>query len=303
MEPLRLVRVGSRKSPLAVAQTEEALRRLRPASPGTTFEIVTITTGGDRAKDAPLLSLGRGSFVKDIEQALLDDRIDFAVHRAKVMTSSLPDGLKIKAVGRRQDPRDIQVNRWGVPLSELKPGARFGTSSPRRTAQLKALRPDLEALPIRGNVGTRLDKVGGDEYDGVILAAAGLIRLGRESEVTEYLSTAAFTPDVGQGTLAAEFRDGDSDVAGMLAAVEDSTTAIALQAERAFLTELGGGCKVPVAAHATVNGDELHVAAMAAVPDGTRVFRAELKGSTNDAATAGRRIAQSLLETGAREII
>ena len=168
----RIVRVGSRTSPLALAQNEEVLSLLRPLYPDVEFKAVPITTTGDRKKDAPLLSMQRGMFVKEIELALLRREIDMAVHSAKDLTVDIPDGLAISAAAERQDPRDVQVNRWGLLIAELPEGARMGTSSPRRTAQLKAQRPDVEVVPIRGNVGTRLDKARGPDYDGVLLAAA-----------------------------------------------------------------------------------------------------------------------------------
>ena len=297
------VTVGSRASPLSVAQTEEVLSQLRPHYPDSEFAVVPITTGGDRRKEAPLLSLGRGTFVKEIELALINGEIDFAVHSAKDLPASLPEGLTLAGIVPRQDPRDALIDRWGLPLMELPPGARLGTSSPRRIAQLKALRPDLAVLPIRGNVGTRIEKAQGTDYDGVVVAAAGLLRLGRQSEISEYLSPDTFTPDVGQGTLAVEVRVEDTRTIEMLSAIDHRPTSLALQAERGFLAALGGGCQVPVAAYARLDGDQLHIATMAAVPDGSRIFRTDATYDADDAAAAGERAAEALLATGAREII
>ena len=297
------VTVGSRASPLSVAQTEEVLSQLRPHYPDIEFAVISITTGGDRRKEAPLLSLGRGTFVKEIELALIDGEIDFAVHSAKDLPASLPEGLTLAGIVPRQDPRDALIDRWGLPLMELPPGARLGTSSPRRIAQLMALRPDLAVLPIRGNVGTRIEKAGGTDYDGVVLAAAGLLRLGRRSEISEHLTPDTFTPDVGQGTLAVEVRVEDTRTIEMLRAIDHRPTSLALQAERGFLVALGGGCQVPVAAYARLVGGELHISAMAAVPDGSRIFRTEATYDADDAAAAGERAAEALLATGAREII
>ena len=297
------VRVGSRKSPLAVAQTEEVLTQLRVLFPNVQFETVAVTTSGDRNKDAPLLSIGRGAFVKEIERALLDGEIDLAVHSAKDVPTALPEGLTLVAVERRQDPRDVQVNRWGLPLVDLPFGARMGTSSPRRVAQLKALRPDLKVLPIRGNVGTRLEKAQSTDYDGAVLAAAGLIRLGLKDNITEYFSPDSFTPDVGQGTLAAEIRADDRQTADILAAIDHPPTRIALQTERAFLERLGGGCEVPVAAYASVEDTTLHISAMAAIPDGRCIVRTSLTCSIDDPKSSGIRIAEALLKAGASDII
>ena len=299
----RSVTVGSRTSPLSQAQTEEVLSQLRVRFPEIDFVVKTITTHGDRDKEAPLLSLGRGTFVKDIELALRNGEIDFAVHSAKDLPSTLPDGLRMESVVERKDPRDVLINRWGLPLMELPQNARLGTSSPRRMAQLKALRPDLQAVPIRGNVGTRLDKARGDDYDGVVLAAAGLVRLGRQGEIDEYLSPELFTPDVGQGTLAAEVREGDTRTIDMLATIEQRPTSIALRAERAFLHELGGDCTSPVAAYAQLEGTQLHISAMAATPDGGRIIRTQLTHDAADPAAGGRMAAEALLKAGASDFI
>ena len=303
MTASKRVTVGSRTSPLALAQTEEILRPLRVLHPDTEFMIVPITTGGDRHKNAPLLSMARGMFVKEIELALLNGEIDFAVHSAKDLPSALPDGLTLAAFGPRQDPRDVLVNRWGFPYQELPSGARIGTGSPRRTAQLKAYRPDVDILPIRGNVGTRIEKARGDQYDGVVLAAAGLVRLSRQDEISEYLSPDICTPDAGQGALAVEARASDSDVVEMLAGVDHHATSTAVTAERAFLETIGGGCLVPVAAYAQLHGAELHISTMAAVPDGSEIYRGRVTCDANHPESAGRHAAEALMETGAREIV
>ena len=295
--------VGSRSSPLSLKQTEEVLRPLRLAHPDIEFVIVLITTDGDRHKTAPLLSMARGMFAKEIENALLNEEIDFAVHSAKDLTTTLPDGLVLAAIAERKDPRDVLVNRWGLPLEKLPPGARLGTSSPRRTAQLRAVRPDLDILPIRGNVDTRLNKATGDEYDGVVLAAAGLERLDRLSEVSEYLSPDICIPEAGQGALAVEARASDTEVLGVLAGADHRPTSTAVRAERAFLQAIGGGCTVPVAAYAQIAGDELNISAMAAVPDGSRLFRIQVSSGADDAESAGHKAAQALIDTGAAEIV
>lgn len=288
---------------MSLAQTEEVLGPLSAAYPDAEISVVPITTRGDRRKDAPLLSLPRGMFVKEIELALLADEIDIAVHSAKDLPAELPDGLGIVAFTERRDPRDVLVNRWGLPLGQLPSGARLGTSSPRRTVQVLALRRDVNVVPIRGNVGTRLDKASSDDYDGVVLAAAGLERLGRQGEISDYFRPDEFTPEVGQGALLVEARAADDRVADMLTSIDHQPTRIAVTSERAFLEAIGGGCRVPVAAHATLDDDELHISAMAATPDGERVFRVETAHAAEDPVSAGWTAAETLMASGAAEII
>ena len=288
---------------MSLAQTEEVLAPLRAAFPDVEISVVPITTGGDRRKDAPLLSMPRGMFAREIEVALLEERIDLAVHSAKDLPAELPDGLSIAALTQRRDPRDVLVNRWRLPLSELPSGARLGTSSPRRTAQIKALRPDLEVVPIRGNVGTRLEKAKGEGYDGVVLAAAGLERLGLQDEVCEYFSPDRFTPEVGQGALLVETRTSDSRVSGMLSRVDHHPTNAEVTSERAFLAEVGGGCRVPVAAYAVLEDNALEISAMAVTPDGGRIFRSRTTHHAARPAAAGREAAEALMAAGASEIV
>lgn len=303
MNERRTFRVGSRTSPLSAVQTDEVLSLLRPLYPNARFDVVTMTTEGDRKKTASITSLGRGAFVKEIERAILDGEIDFAVHSAKDLTVHLPDGLTAMAAGRRSDPRDVLIDRWGLPFDDLPAGARLGTGSPRRTASIKSMRPDLEVIPIRGNVGTRLEKAGGGEYDGVVLAAAGVLRLGRESEISEYLPPDVFVPEVGQGTLAVEARRDDGAVLDLLEGAADPSTSASLRAERAFLAEMGGGCTVPVAAYAKVDAAAITISALAALADGSEVFRASTTAPANGPEAAGRAAAHTLLESGAREIV
>jgi hydroxymethylbilane synthase len=299
----RTVRVGSRKSPLAIAQSEEVVAKLRSRFPAHDFTIVRISTGGDRDKVSSLQSLGRGTFSKDIEDALLRGDVDLAVHSAKDLAPDLPDGLTLGGVLEREDSRDVLVNRWGVTLAELPASARIGTGSPRREAQILALRPDIDVLPIRGNVGTRLEKSRGSDYDGIVLAAAGLLRLGMQSHVTEYLNPHTFTPEAGQGTIALQVRQDDAQTMEMIAAVDHEPTKNSLTAERAFVDVIGGGCKVPVAAHARSERGKLKVAAMAALPDGSEMYRIEIKDEADDPAAVGARAAEVLLEQGARGIV
>lgn len=299
----KLVVVGSRGSTLAMRQTGEVLEKLRAAHPDVDFQILAIRTGGDAASEAPLATLGPGIFVKEIERALLDGQVDMAVHSLKDMPTHSPEGLSIGAVCQRLDPRDVLVNRWRCPLAQLPPGARIGTSSPRRTAQLKSLRQDVEVLPIRGNVDTRLRKASGDDYDGVILAAAGVIRMGLEGEVAEFLSTADFVPAPGQGALAVEVRSDDEQMLAMLSDIEHPPTRRAVMAERAFLEVLGGGCEVPVGAYARTEGDTMVMTVFLSSPDGANVYKAKTMGRASNPHEVALDAYQRLIERGAGALL
>ena len=303
MKLSRTVRVGSRSSPLALAQTEEILSFLRARFADVRFDVVRLSTSGDRNASAVLTSLGRGAFVKDIELALLEGEIDFAVHSAKDVGPDIHDGLRILPVGERQDARDVLVSKAGLSLMSLPPETRLGTGSPRRKAQIKSIRPDVEVLPVRGNVGTRLEKARGADYDGVVIAAAGLARLGRLSEATEFLSVEQVTPDVGQGTLVAEFRREDEEMDTILSSIVFEATASAFRAERAFLDTIGGGCTAPVAAYGETDGQRMRMFCMAATPDGERIVRSQMEGDVSEVEEIGRLAAKTLLESGASEFV
>ena len=298
----RPLRIGSRKSPLALAQSEEIAARLKAHFPTLRFEVVPMSTGGDRSKDAPLLSLGRGTFVKEIEGALLRGEIDMAVHSAKDLPASSTDGLMIAAFGPREDPRDVLVDRWNVSYDGLPAGARIGTGSPRRAAQLRALRNDVEILPIRGNVGTRIEKARGEDYDAVVLAAAGLIRLGRQGAVSEYLSPEVCTPDAGQGALAVQTRSDSEDVIRLVSEIDHAPTSTAVRAERALVAAMGGGCTSPIGAFARLLDGSIEVTAMAAEPDGSRIVRVRETCAASDPEAAGRLVAETLVNQGARDL-
>ncbi len=303
MSPPSRIVVGSRASPLSLAQNEEVLAPLRKAFPDTGFHVETISTRGDRDKAAPLLSLGRGMFTTDIRQALLTGDIDMAIHSAKDVPGDMPIDTVLVPVGVRRDPRDVLVTKSGFRLDELPAGARLGTSSPRRIAQLSAARQDLELVPIRGNVGTRLEKAANGDYDGAVLAAAGLIRLGLRSRISHYLQPDTCIPDVGQGTLAAEVRSDSADVLDVLRRVQDDDTVDSFEAERAFLAEIGGGCRSPVAACARPLGGRLVVRAMAATPDGGRIFRVKRVFGQDKPEDAGKLTAEMLVNAGAGEVL
>lgn len=303
MELRRTVAVGSRGSALALRQTELVLEKLRRASPERELRVVTIRTRGDVFQQSSITRLGKGVFIKEIEDALLERRIDIAVHSLKDMPTDMPAGLTIGAVMAREDPRDALVSRKGETLAGLPAGSRVGTSSPRRVALVKALRPDLEVVSIRGNVDTRLRKVAEGEYDAVVVAVAGLARLGLTDRVVEVFSPEEFVPAVGQGALAVEMREWDEEVEGMVYRVNDPTTRTAVTAERAFLRALGGGCLVPAAAYGELKGGGLHLAGMVAAPDGSRIFRERVVGSSFSPEETGEMLAQRLLEAGASRIL
>ena len=298
-----VIKVGSRGSALALRQTEEVLGRLRPLNPGVEFQVVTIRTSGDINATGSLPGMGLGVFVKEIERGLLDGTLDMAVHSLKDMPTLQPEGLTLGATLDRQDPRDVLVNRWDCPLDQLPQGARIGTSSPRRRAQLMNLCPQARVLPIRGNVDTRLNKAKSDDYDGAVLAAAGLIRLGLTGDISEYLSAQEFVPPPGQGVLAVDIRTGDHRMETMLSPVENAETRFAITAERAFLEILGGGCQVPVGAYAKSDGEQLALTVFLASEDGEKCFRAELRGQPHEPKQLANDAYLELVEQGAGQLL
>ena len=299
----RLVRVGTRGSRLALIQTELTLAALRPAHPDVVFEVVTVTTQGDANQTAPLAGMGLGVFVKEIERRLETGEIDMAVHSLKDMPTVLPDGMALGAVLERADPRDALVSHLGATLDHYPAGGRIGTSSPRRAAQIAERRPDLEIVPIRGNVDTRLRKASGEECDGTVLAAAGLLRMGLEEVITEYLAPAEFVPPPGQGAMAVEIRADDARMQSIVAAVNHQATAVAVSAERAFLEALGGGCQVPVGAYAAGKVDLLTLTVFMGAPDGSAAHRARVAGSAEDAAGLAAMAWERLQGQGAAELL
>jgi len=297
------VRIATRKSPLALWQARAVATLLQQRFPGLASELVELTTEGDRILDAPLSRIGgKGLFIKELEAALLDGRADLAVHSLKDVTSMFPPGLVLAAVPEREDPRDAWVSPGGVGFASLPRGARVGTSSLRRACQLRAARPDVEVVPLRGNVGTRIRKTAELGLAGAILALAGLRRLGLEGEVTEVLPVEAMLPAVGQGALALECK-ADSPLRSRLEALEHARTRISVDAERSFLETLEGGCTVPLAAHAVWEGDALWVRGLVGAPDGSEVLRAERRGPASEARALGRSLATELLDRGARALL
>lgn len=302
-----VIRVGSRGSALAAAQTRAVLAALRERHPALRFEHRFIVTEGDRShKPLPAMG-GRGVFVKELEQALLTGEIDLAVHSLKDMTVESVEGLAIAAIPRREEPWDALVSRSGDSLALLPPGAAVGTGSPRRKAFLLAERRDLRVLPLRGNVDTRLAKLDAGEFDAVVLAAAGLIRSGLQARITERLRPPAFLPAPGQGALALQVRMDDEKTRRAAAALHDEKTALAARAERALLRALRGGCHLPLGAIAGPNRSEgaaggMSMEAALAAPDGSRLVRGRIDWE-GDPDEAGRVLAEKLLKGGGASIL
>lgn len=301
------LRMGTRGSVLARTQSGHVVTALCAAHPGLEVETVVIRTTGDEITDRPLAEIGgKGLFVKEIEVALLEDRIDFAVHSMKDVPAEIPEGLLLAATPAREDPRDALISAGQRPFTALPTGARVGTSSVRRACQLRAHRPDLAFEPLRGNVDTRLRKLREGQVDAIVLAAAGLRRLGQTEVITELLSPEVCLPAIGQGILAIETRRDDATTRALVGALHDALTSRAAAAERAFLARLGGDCKTPLAAHATESAGALRVRGLVASLTGPEVLRDELTGLAPDdagAAALGTALAERLLAAGAGALI
>ncbi len=294
------IRIGSRGSALALWQAEHVKALLAAHGRPSTIEIITTT--GDRVLDRRLENVGgKGAFLKEIEEALAAGTVDLAVHSLKDVPTRLPEGLRLCAFLPRADPRDAFLSASGALLARLPPGSRVGTTSLRRQAQLAMLRPDLTLVDLRGNVDTRIRKLREGAYDAILLALAGLTRLGRASEVTEALDPSVLLPAPGQGAIALECRAGDHEVEAAAALLHDEPTARAVTAERTFLDALGGGCNVPLGAFAQPDGDGLWLRALVARADGSAVVRGESRGG--DPVALGRAVADDLVARGARAFI
>ena len=295
--------IGTRGSALALWQARFVAETIEKRHPQVHVELITIKTRGDKILDTPLATIGgKGLFTKEIEDALLEKRVDLAVHSMKDLPTDLPDGLRLAAVMEREDPRDVFISRDSRSLAELSAGERIGTSSLRRKAFLLHSFPGLEVISIRGNVDTRLRKIETENLAGVVLAAAGIRRMGVADRVTTYLDPDFMIPAIGQGALAIETRAGDSQTNGIVEALNHAITAQCVHIERAFLKRLGGGCQVPIAAHCVCDGDEIRVTAAVAHPDGDPVVRDAFEGSASDA-NVGVALADSLIRQGADSIL
>jgi hydroxymethylbilane synthase len=266
--------------------------------------LTRIKTTGDKIQDAPLAKIGgKGLFVKEIEEALIERKIDLAVHSIKDVPTELPEGLHLSAITKREDPRDAFISRDGTRLKDLPQGAKIGTSSLRRQAQLLYLRGDFEMIPLRGNLDTRLKKLGTINLDGIVLALAGVKRLGLEERITEIIPMAISLPAIGQGALGIETRRGDKEVEDKIQFLNDPDSWNAVSAERGFLKKLEGGCQVPIAAFAYIEGMTLFIEGLVGTVDGKRLIRDKLEGPLDKAESIGIQLAETLLEAGAKEIL
>jgi len=298
------VKVGTRSSKLALWQAEWVRSALKQKFPAQAVELIKIKTKGDKILDVPLAKVGgKGLFVKEIEQALLDRRIDVAVHSMKDMPAEIPDGLCIGAVPQREKAADVLISKSGRLLTELRRGAVIGTSSLRRAAQLRHARPDLEIVPLRGNLDTRLKKLDTGDLDAVVLAAAGVIRLNLEHRITQYLDAEIVLPAVGQGALCIEIRQSDPNIASMVSALDHPDSRAVITGERAFLNRLGGSCQVPIAGHGEIQDGLFHLTGLVADLDGSHMFKSSLSGPAASSASVGIDLAEQLLARGADRIL
>ena len=300
----REIRIATRKSALALWQAEHVKARLEQAHPGLKVSLVPMVSRGDKLLDAPLAKIGgKGLFVKELETALLENEADIAVHSMKDVPMDFPEGLGLYCICEREDPRDAFVSNTYASLDALLPGSVVGTSSLRRQAQLLARRPDLKIQFLRGNVNTRLAKLDAGEYDAIILAAAGLIRLGFEDRIRSSISAEDSLPAGGQGAVGIECRSADSDVHALLAPLHHRDTALRVTAERALNKHLNGGCQVPIACYALLEDDQLWLRGLVGQPDGGLLLRAEARAASSDAEALGVRVAEALLAQGADAIL
>jgi hydroxymethylbilane synthase len=298
------IKIGTRGSKLALWQANWVKSALNAVDPSRTVELVPIKTKGDKILDVPLAKVGgKGLFVKEIEDALLNDHIDLAVHSMKDMPADLPSGLRIGAIPKRENPQDVLISKNGRRLSELEPKAKVGTSSLRRKAQLLHIRPDLVVSPLRGNLDTRLKKLDTENLDAIVLAAAGVKRLGLEGRIAEYLEPEIMLPAVGQGALCVEIRQNDPDVETAVLPLDHQQTKIIVTAERSFLHRMEGGCQIPIAAYGEIIEEALTLVGLVASIDGTTVIRERFSGVIGSAEDIGIALADRLLSKGAKEIM
>jgi len=298
------LRIGTRGSQLALYQANWVKDRLVEAHPRLKVNLVTIKTTGDKIQDAPLAKIGgKGLFVKEIEEALLERRIDLAVHSIKDVPTEFPEGLHLSAITKRENPLDVFISRDGTGLKDLPQKAKIGTSSLRRQAQLLHFRNDFEMIPLRGNLDTRLKKLERLNLDGIVLAMAGVKRLGLEARITEILPAEISLPAIGQGALGIETRKEDEEVEGRIHFLNDPESAVAVSAERAFLKRLGGGCQVPIAAFARIIDSHLQIDGLVGTVDGKQLVKHHLEGPLEKAEILGTELAEILLGKGAKEIL
>ncbi len=298
------ITIGTRGSRLAMWQANWVKDAISSHHPGLDVELTIIKTKGDKILDVPLAKVGgKGLFVKEIEEALLDGRIDLAVHSMKDMPAEIPGGLCISAIPEREEPRDVLITRSGLPLDDLKRGARIGTSSLRRSAQLLYVRPDITIIPLRGNLDTRLKKLESESLDAIVLAAAGVLRLGLADRITQVLDESVMLPAVGQGALCIETREKDPRIAPLVAALDDLPTRQVVMGERAFLNRLEGGCQVPIAGHGHIDKKGYTLTGLVCDVDGSHQIKQSRTGSKDRSEQIGMELAEVLLAMGAGEIL
>ena len=302
--PKSSIRIATRASRLALWQSEHVRARLLRLHPGLDIELLPITTRGDKILDMPLAKVGgKGLFIKELEEALMDGRADLAVHSMKDVPTELPDGLCISVILEREDPRDALIAPGHTSLDTLPEGAVVGTSSLRRKSQILAVRPDLNIRDLRGNVPTRVEKLKAGDYDAIILATAGLKRLGYEAQICHRFATEMLLPAIGQGAVGVECRIEDDSTAALVAALDDPDTHTCVAAERAMNARLEGGCEVPIAGHAGLIGDDIEINGLVASVDGREVIRRGARGERSKAVAIGHDLGQLLLESGAAQIL
>lgn len=299
------LRIGTRGSALALRQTQGIADRIRAANPGLEVEIVIIKTTGDKMQDVALAKIGgKGVFVKEIEEALQREEVDLAVHSMKDVPSEIPAALEIGVVPEREDPRDVLIARGNKRLEELPEGGRIGTGSLRRGMQLKNAFPHIEIVPIRGNLDTRIRKIESEGLEGIVVAAAGLGRMGWTNRVSQFIPEATMIPAIGQGALALELRKNDNVMREKIAFLNHAKTFVATSAERAFLKVFGGGCQLPIAAYAKLDEDDtLTLAGLIGSPDGSRIIRDGITGAAQDSEALGKELAERILDRGGKEIL
>ncbi|RLA25919.1 MAG: hydroxymethylbilane synthase [Gammaproteobacteria bacterium] len=300
----RIIKIATRQSALALWQAEYVTTRLKQAYPGIQTELVKMLTKGDKILDAPLAKIGgKGLFVKELEQGMLEGTADIAVHSMKDVPMEFPEGLHLAVILPREDPCDAFVSNKYSCMEDLPANARIGTSSLRRQCQVSVRFPDAQILSLRGNVNTRLAKLDAGEFDAIILAAAGLMRLGFTDRITQKLDTTVSLPAVGQGAVGIECRVDDVELNQLLAVLQDADSCITVGAERAMNNRLNGGCQVPIAGFAELQGDQLFMRGLVGKPDGTLIYRSEKTGPASEAEAIGRAVAEELLASGAGDIL
>lgn len=304
LEFMKTLKIATRQSPLALWQAEHIRARLQELHPDLTVELVKFVTQGDKILDTPLAKIGgKGLFVKELEAALLDGLADLAVHSMKDVPMALPEGLTLAVICEREDPLDAFVSNTFEKFADLPQGARVGTSSLRRKSQILKQRPDLQIIDLRGNVGTRLGKLDEGQYDAIILASAGLKRLGLENRIRHTIEPNVSLPAVGQGALGLECRADDQEVLALIQPLLHIETDVCVRAERAFNAYLEGGCQVPIAGYATLQDGKIHIEGRVGSPDGQTLLRAEMTDEAHNAQQLGENLARNLLEQGAGDLL